>query len=297
MKKLISLLPLLLLFSGCLTLDDNLFNNTKITEYRLKNYTGEVDFKLNATYGFSDSLVHLFTLNSQGANENSATTIYAVYIGDITRIATDTVIMYCHGNRDHMDFYWPRAQLLANTGGKNRYGVLMIDYRGFGMSDGQSTEEGLYADVDAALGWLSSKGLNNDRLVIYGFSLGCAPAAKMCAGGFTMKPSKLLLEAPFASPEVMIQDATGLAIPGAFFTSFELNNAEEIEKVQQPFFWIHGEADDFLDIDTHGQVVYDRYQGLYKEGHRIPGAGHSTIQTTMGIPQYLEKLGSFITRP
>ncbi|MBK9320055.1 MAG: hypothetical protein IPM91_15505 [Bacteroidetes bacterium] len=50
MKKLISLCPLLLLFTGCLTLDDNLFNNEKITEYRLKNYEGEVDFKLNASY-------------------------------------------------------------------------------------------------------------------------------------------------------------------------------------------------------------------------------------------------------
>ncbi|MBK6837953.1 MAG: hypothetical protein IPG90_06520 [Bacteroidetes bacterium] len=30
-----------------------------------------------------------------------------------------------------MDFYWPRAKLLANTGWKNRFGVMMIDYRGW----------------------------------------------------------------------------------------------------------------------------------------------------------------------
>ncbi len=296
MKKLISLFPLLLLFTGCLTLDDNLFNNEKITEYRLNNYEGEVDFKLNASYAIPDSLVHLFTLNSQTANENSATTIYAVYIGDISRIGVDTVIMYCHGNRDHMDFYWPRAQLLANTGGKNRYGVLMIDYRGFGMSDGHPDEEGLYADVDAALNWLKSKGLQNDRLVIYGFSLGCAPATKMCAHHYSLKPSKILLEAPFASPEVMIQDGTGLSLPGAFFTSFTLNNAEEIRRVDQPFFWIHGEADDFLNVDTHGQVVYDHYIGIYKEAHRIPGADHGSIQTIMGIQNYLNNVGDFILK-
>ncbi|HNF72204.1 MAG TPA: hypothetical protein PLP34_07320, partial [Chitinophagaceae bacterium] len=166
MKKHLYLLSFLLIFSGCLTLDDNLFNNEKLSEYRLKNYTGDVDFRLDASYDIPDSLVHLFTLQSKGSNESSATTIYAVYIGDISRITTDTVIMYCHGNRDHMDFYWPRAQLLANTGGKNRYGVMMIDYRGFGMSDGHPDEEGLYADVEAALKWLKLKGLDNSRLMI-----------------------------------------------------------------------------------------------------------------------------------
>ncbi len=296
MKKCLYIFPFLLIFSGCLTLDDNLFNNEKLSEYRLKNYTGNVDFRLDASYDIPDNLVHLFTLQSKGSNESSATTIYAVYIGEISRIATDTVIMYCHGNRDHMDFYWPRAQLLANAGAKNRYGVMMIDYRGFGMSDGHADEKGLYADVDAALAWLKEKGLNNRRLMIYGFSLGCAPATKMCAHYYSLHPSKLMLEAPFASPEVMVQDGTGLTLSGAFFTSFKLNNAEEIQKVQQPFFWIHGEADDFLNVDTHGQVVYDHYQGIYKEAHRIPGAGHSTIQTTMGFFPYLKCVEDFILK-
>lgn len=296
MKKWLILPALFIFFTGCLTLDDNLFNNEKLTEYRLKNYTGEVDFRLDTSYDIPDSLVHLFTLSSQGPDEGSGTTIYAVYIGDINRIATDTVIMYCHGNRDHMDFYWPRAQLLANAGGKNRYGVMMIDYRGFGMSEGKPDENGLYADVDAALAWLKEKGLKNRRLMIYGFSLGCAPAVKMCAHYYSLHPSKIMLEAPFASPEVMVQDGTGLALPGGFFTSFKLNNAEEIQKVQQPFFWIHGEADDFLNVDTHGQVVYDHYQGVYKEAHRIPGADHSTVQTTMGFTNYLKSLEEFMAK-
>ena len=69
--------------------------------------------------------------------------IHAVYLGNIADIATDTIILYCHGNRDHLDFYWPRIKLLANVGGKNRYGVLAMDYRGFGLSEGPATEEGM----------------------------------------------------------------------------------------------------------------------------------------------------------
>lgn len=294
MKNILYLFITSAMLSSCLRLDDNLFNQSKISEYKLDNYTGEVDFKLDYSYHIPDSLVHIFTLNSQGNGESSATKIYAIYIGAISKIATDTVIMYCHGNKDHMDFYWQRAKLLANAGGKNRFGVLMIDYRGYGMSDGKPTENGLYADTDAALKWLKNNGLTNDRLVIYGFSLGSAPATKIAANNYTLKPSKLMLEAPFASAEVMVQDASGLALPGTTVTDLQINNGEEIKKVQQPFFWIHGIADDFLSINTHGEVVYGNYNGTYKEAHRIPEAGHSTVPTTMGFQNYLNAVSNFI---
>ena len=285
--------------AGCARLDDSFFNpnHTKITAYKLDSYTGETDFRLDASYKIDDSLVHLFTLNSQAPGENSPTKIYALYIGHMARIATDTVIMYCHGNKDHMDFYWPRAELLANTNGKNNYGVMMVDYRGYGLSDGKPTEEGLYADVDASLQWLQLNGLTNNRLIMYGFSLGTAPATKLTAEPRSMTPSKLMLEAPFASSDNIVQDASGLALHASFFTDLKINNAEEIKKVQQPFFWIHGEDDHYLSINTQGEPVFDNYHGTYKEAHRIPGADHGSIPNTMGFQNYLKIVGEFIVRP
>ena len=91
-----------------------------------------------------------------------------------------------------MDFYWQRAKLLANVGGKNKYGVLMIDYRGYGMSEGKPSEEGMYTDVNTALNWLKKSGLTNDRLVMYGFSLGTAPACELTANTRDMVPSILI---------------------------------------------------------------------------------------------------------
>jgi len=296
MKKIILLIAAMASFASCLRLDSNAFNSNKLTEYKLDNYTGDVDFRLDYSYNIPSNLVHVFTLASQASDESSATTIYAIYIGDIARIATDTVIMYCHGNRDHMDFYWQREKLLANTGSKNRYGVMMVDYRGFGMSEGETTENGMYADVDAGLKWLSSNGLTNNRLIMYGFSVGSAAATKLTAEPRSLTPAKLLLEAPFANAETMVQDASAMAMPATFFTDLKLNNAEEIKKVNQPFYWIHGINDDFLSITTHGQVVYDNYSGTYKEAHKIAGAGHSTIETTMGFTDYSNSVNNFITQ-
>ena len=296
MKKLAFIsFSLLIMCSACLRLDDNLFNQTKIDAYHLDDYEGYVDFRLDASYTIPSHLIHLFTLASQTADESSATTIHALYLGDVSRIKSDTVILYCHGNRDHMDFYWQRAKLLANTGWKNRYGVLMIDYRGFGLSEGKPTEAGMYADVEAALQWLKNNGLSNNRLIMYGFSLGSAPAVKFSSDNGILTPSKLILEAPFANAETMVQDASGLSLPGQFFTDLKINNAEEIKKVQLPLCWLHGEQDNFLSLKTHGQPVYDRYAGKYKEAHIIPGAGHDNVPLVWGFKAYSTAVLKFIT--
>ncbi len=286
-----------MLFSSCLRLDDNLYNlEDKITEYKLDNYTGEQDFILDNSYHIPDSLVHIFTLSSKAFNESTAKNIYAIYIGQISKIQTDTVIMYCHGNKWHMDFYWQRAKLLAHTSGKNKYGVLMIDYRGYGLSEGKPSEDGLYADVDAALQWLKLNGLTGSRLMMYGFSMGSAPACELTNKPRSMTPSKLILEAPFASADVMANDGSGLNMPGSFFTNLKIDNAEEIKIISQPFCWIHGTNDNFLNINTHGELVYKNYKGSYKEAHRISSADHGEIPTKMGFTDYLNTISTFIKK-
>ena len=282
---------------GC-RVDDNLFNpnDNEIEKYELNNYKGEVDFRLDSSYNIPANLVSLFTLDSKGPDESGSTKIYAVYLGDMSRIGSDTVIMYCHGNKDHMDFYWPRAQLLANTVSKNKYGVLMIDYRGYGLSEGKPSEAALTHDVDAGLQWLKTKGLTSERLIIYGFSMGSAPATKLSAEPRNMRPSKIILEAPFASAEAMVQDGSKLALPGSFVTDLKINNADLIKNVQQPFMWIHGTEDDFLNIKTQGEIVYNNHKGAYKEAHRIQGANHSNIPLVFGFTKYVQAIESFIRK-
>jgi pimeloyl-ACP methyl ester carboxylesterase len=282
---------------GCQRLDNNLYNlSDKITEYKLDRYTGEQDFVLDASYAIPDSLITFLALASQASGEASPTSIKALYLGDISRIATDTIILYCHGNKWHMDFYWQRAKLLANTGYKNRFGVLMLDYRGFGLSEGEPTEDGMYADVDAAMRWLRDQGLTNNRFIFYGFSLGSAPAVELTAHPRTLVPKKLMLEAPFASAATLVADGSQLNMPASFVTNLEIDNAEEIKLVQQPLFWIHGMSDNFLGINTHGEVVYANYNGTYKEAHRIPDADHGEVPAKAGFSTYSYLILNFITR-
>ncbi|MEQ9186592.1 MAG: alpha/beta hydrolase [Cryomorphaceae bacterium] len=295
MRRLITLMAIACLSTSCLKLDSLLYSPyTDIESYALDDYEGRQEIEVGAEYAIPESKQHLFTLSSDP--EGDAKEIWALYIGDISRIATDTVILYLHGNTGHLDLYWTRIKLLANAGGSNRFGVMAIDYRGFGLSEGPPTEEGLYEDADAAMKWLKENGLSDDRLVVYGYSLGSAPATEITANPRTMRPSKLMLEAPFASDEVMVQDGSGLTMPGDYFSSLQIDNADEIKKVNVPFFWIHGTADSFLSIETHGEVVYKNYEGIYSEAHRVEGGEHSDVPAVMGLAPYLDVVLEFIER-
>jgi len=110
-----------------------------------------------------------------------------------------------------------------------------------------------------------------------------------------MFPSKLILEAPFASAQVMVQDAIKLAIPGKFVTDLKIDNAAEIKKVIIPFLWIHGTNDKFLSIKTHGEVVFKNYGGSKKFAYRIKGADHSDVPVVMGFKYYCDVIEKFIT--
>ena len=278
---------------SCLRLDNNLFDNTKLSTYLLDASTGPQEITLDSSYTISPALEHIIQLQSND-NGNLAT-IYGVYIGDMNRIATDTVIMYFHGTKDNLDYYWNRAKLLANVGGKNRYGVFIIDYRGYGMSQGKPTESGIHADANAAIAWLQNEGLTGDRLIVYGFSLGTAAATWYTANPQTLTPSKLILEAPFASAAEMVNEAAVLALPASYFTNLKVDNSQEIKRVQQPFLWMHGVDDDFISI-SQGQIVYNNYTGAYSEAHKIPVATHTNVPSTWGFDNYKTALEHFIVK-
>ncbi len=295
MKKILFITAILGLSIACRKrLDSFLFNPSQIESYQLDAYQGELTLDLNGQYNVPDSLIHQMEWDVE--LEEGSSKMSAIYIGNIDDIATDTIILYCHGNKDHMDFYWPRQKLYAHTGGLGRYGVLMFDYPSFGLSEGKASEANLYRSTARAIQWLKDQGLENNRFVLFGFSLGSAAACEVAAhpDEYALAPSKLILEAPFASAEVMIQDASLLSMPGSFLVDLQIDNATEIRKISIPLLWIHGVDDSFLSVKSHGQPVYDNKLNGYKEAYLVPGGGHETTPFAAGYENYIARLASFM---
>jgi pimeloyl-ACP methyl ester carboxylesterase len=295
MKNIVIILFIALTALACRKrLDDFLFNPSQIESYQLDAYQGELSLDLAGEFGVPASMIHHLEWNVE--LEEGSAKMSAIYVGDLASIATDTVILYCHGNKDHMDFYWPRQKLYAHAGGLGRYGVLMFDYPSFGLSEGKSSEANMYRSTARAIEWLQAQGLQNERFVIFGFSLGSAAACEVAAhpAEYALSPSKLILEAPFASAEVMIQDAGLLSMPGSFLVDLQIDNATEIKKINIPLLWIHGQDDSFLTVKSHGQPVYDNKTNGYKEAFLVPGGEHETTPFVAGYQNYIDRISTFI---
>jgi len=253
--------------------------------YQFTNENLEEGFEVD------EALVSVFTLTSDD-NGNKAD-IYALYVGEVDRIATDTVILYCHGNGPHLDIFWPKIGQLATLGGKHRYGVMAYDYRGFGQSKGKSTGlSTMNADVDACLQWLMDKGLSDDRLIILGESLGSIPATYVVGEKRIMMPSKYIIEVPQSTADAIGQDAAGLSLPSDFLTDFNFDLVSQMTNYNGYLLWMHGTDDAVAPIEN-ARKVYEAHNGVYKASVLVEGAGHG-LRWDMGFEAWGRPILVFI---
>lgn len=84
-----------------------------------------------------------------------------------------------HGNAGNIGYRLPIAKVLVN---ELRCNVLMLQYRGYGLSSGNPSEKGINIDAQAALDYIRDRReLRGTRLVLYGQSLGGAVCVNLAA--------------------------------------------------------------------------------------------------------------------
>jgi pimeloyl-ACP methyl ester carboxylesterase len=114
------------------------------------------------------------------------------------------VALIIHGRSANVSTRAPIAAKLSADG----FGVLLFDYRGYGLSTGRSNEASLVADSRAAYDWLRRSGVQPSQIVVLGQSLGNAPAAQLSAS----RPVRALaLISPFTSLPGALADRLHLA--------------------------------------------------------------------------------------
>jgi pimeloyl-ACP methyl ester carboxylesterase len=105
--------------------------------------------------------------------------------------ATDTLLVYFHGNGDTLASCAAKLKSIATTSGAV---VVSFDYRGYGASEGRPTQATLAADALAVVQEAEAR-FTPRHVVLYGFSLGGYAAVHAAAA----RPDvcNLFLEAPF----------------------------------------------------------------------------------------------------
>ena len=198
-------------------------------------------------------------------------------------------LLWLHGNAGNISRRLDNILLMRERLG---VGVFIIDYRGYGLSEGKPSESGLYMDADAAFDWLvSERGLDAEsEIVIFGRSLGAAVAVETAV---RRKARGVMLESGFSSIADMGGTGRASALSRLTLPLFEAryDSASKIGGLLSPVMILHGDSDQ--------TVPFEMSRRLYaaapdpKTFYPIPGAGHNdTVHA--GGEAYIEALRRFV---
>ena len=178
-------------------------------------------------------------------------------------------VVYFHGNGGNLSVWLPVLAALHAHGLR----VLAVDYRGYGLSSGRPSEEGVYRDAEAVVkhataGQPKSAGR---PLVFWGRSLGGPIAA---AATRVVRPDGLILESSFADKAAVVRSHPVLRMLNVF-GAYRFETVKLLRDFSGPVLVIHGNRDSVVPFAL-GRELYDAL-GTSKQFIEISGADHNDL--------------------
>ena len=193
------------------------------------------------------------------------------------------VVLYLHGNAGSLSSWGAVASDFTSRG----YDILIPDYRGFGKSTGNITNERQLLDDGLAVYRLLTKTWPENRIIVYGRSIGTGVATFIARSG---KPKILIMESPFLS----LIDLASYHYPFlprqifSMFLKYPLRNDRWIGDVACPVYLFHGTKDNIIPFD-HSV----RLERLIRTPHRlirIEGGGHNNLSDFGAFDRELDQI-------
>jgi fermentation-respiration switch protein FrsA (DUF1100 family) len=157
------------------------------------------------------------------------------------------VIIYFHGHGGSLPGRVDRFHRVISAG----IGLVGVEYRGYGGSEGSPSEQGLIADAEAAYAFATAH-YPASQIVLWGESLGTGVAVALAAE----KPvGRLILEAPFTSTEA-VGARRYWYLPVGLLMKDQFHSDERIGKVKAPLLIIHGVLDHTVPY-AMGEQLYE----------------------------------------
>lgn len=187
-------------------------------------------------------------------------------------------VLYCHGRYGNLSF---RQRAIAAWQAFVDANVLIIDYPGFGRSQGKPTEQGCYAAGREAYRHLTKTlGIPPGQIVVYGGSLGGGVATELAV---TRPHRALILAATFTSIPDIARDMVPV-LPAHRLVKSRFDNLNKLRNHTGPVMVVHGTTDRLVPF-SHGQRLFAATPSKRKQLLPIPGADHGNLGVSEFYPQ------------
>jgi len=196
------------------------------------------------------------------------------------------VILVLHGNGGNIS---TRLTFIDYFNRKLGLSVFIIDYRGYGKSEGRPTEKGTYLDARAAWEYLTgSKKIRPQDIIIFGRSLGGPIAAWLAK---EVKARALILDSTFTSIKDIAAEMHPY-LPVRKFFKFDYPTIDYLKGANIPVLIIHSSEDDDIPF-PHAIKLYNAANEP-RQFLKIRGKHNDNYIKSEEI--YIEGIRSFISR-
>ena len=156
------------------------------------------------------------------------------------------VILFCHGNGGNIGNRISYLPIFRDLG----LATFLFDYRGYGNSEGKPSENGTYADVEAAWQYLTQeRKIPPKKIIIYGESLGGAIASYLAQMTTQQDPTNnaggLILASTFTSISDRASELYPF-LPIRLLSRFSYNSIDRLPNIKIPVLIIHSTEDEII---------------------------------------------------
>ncbi len=198
------------------------------------------------------------------------------------RESNKKLVVYYHGNAGNLEHWGAIASIYLNAG----FNLLIYDFRGFGKSTGDITnEKDFLSDAHLIYNFAKTK-YAESNITIVGYSMGSGLASAVAAEN---QPERLVLKSPYFNFTKLVSDKIPW-LPYRLILKYKLTTSKYLENVTAPIHIFHGDADQVISVE-HSRTLKDKFPKIdyteIKDQHH-PAMNHN--------PQYQDFLMGLLVK-
>ena len=178
-------------------------------------------------------------------------------------------LLYCHGNAGNLSHRGGSIIKLHDILGVS---VLIVDYPGYGKSEGSPSEAGCYDAADAGYDWIvDTQKISPKNVLLYGKSLGGGVITEIAS---KREHRALILVKTFTSvPDVASDIYWWLPLPIRSLARSQFDSKNKLQLCSRPIFIGHGTTDEVIPY-AHGERLF-AIANEPRQFYTMPGVSHN----------------------